>query len=140
MTMRYVQMAEHYKGGSSGRAGEVSDIHHIIIIRAVQIQEMKKSLGDAAVDSRNFLHTNLEGLLRDACKSQKRLVGAPRFELGTSCAQGRRDNQASLRPDTTIQLILLYFAIAVPASGATTVHEFYKKVRELSDRAQSPLE
>jgi len=36
-------------------------------------------------------------------------------------------------------LILLYLAIAVPASGATTVHEFCKTELELSDRAQSPV-
>ena len=28
------------------------------------------------------------------------LVGAVRFELTTSCSQGRRANQAALRPDT----------------------------------------
>ena len=32
-----------------------------------------------------------------ACRRTR--VGAPRFELGTSCSQSRRANQAALRPD-----------------------------------------
>ena len=33
-----------------------------------------------------------------ACSATSCEVGAPRFELGTSCSQSRRANQAALRP------------------------------------------
>ena len=38
-----------------------------------------------------------------SAKYLKSLVGAPRFELGTSCAQGRRSNQLSYAPNSTIR-------------------------------------
>jgi hypothetical protein len=37
-----------------------------------------------------------------------RLVGAPRFELGTSCAQGRRATRLRYAPTVGTVLILLY--------------------------------
>ena len=35
-------------------------------------------------------------------KSLKGKVGAPRFELGTSCSQSRRADQTTLRPGLSI--------------------------------------
>src|SRR5882762_9264396 len=40
---------------------------------------------------------------------QHRLVGAPRFELGTSCAQGRRATRLRYAPTTSALLILKHF-------------------------------
>jgi hypothetical protein len=39
------------------------------------------------------------GISKSELKTQELVVGARGFEPRTSCAQGRRDNQASLRPD-----------------------------------------
>src|SRR5664280_2436825 len=46
------------------------------------------------------LRLQTEGLRRsEVCKSLKRLVGPPRFELGTSCTPSKRASQAAPRPD-----------------------------------------
>src|ERR1700683_913782 len=38
------------------------------------------------------------------CKPLKRLVGPPRFELGTSCTPSKRASQAAPRPEVLIVL------------------------------------
>jgi hypothetical protein len=42
-------------------------------------------------------------------KNQELVVGAPRFELGTSCAQGRRATRLRYAPTFCYALILLHF-------------------------------
>jgi hypothetical protein len=37
--------------------------------------------------------------------TKKRMVGESRFELPTSCSQGRRANQAALLPDCTFKTL-----------------------------------
>ena len=49
------------------------------------------------------------GVSKSELKSQELVVGAPRFELGTSCAQGRRATRLRYAPITDTSLILLYF-------------------------------
>jgi hypothetical protein len=44
-----------------------------------------------------------------AHNSLKQLVGAPRFELGTSCAQGRRATRLRYAPTVTALFILKHF-------------------------------
>ena len=58
------------------------------------------------------------------------LVGAPRFELGTSCAQGRRATRLRYAPTCSALLILKHFPILLqsnlarnPGKKPPTVHE-----------------
>jgi hypothetical protein len=44
-----------------------------------------------------------------SAKYLKSLVGAPRFELGTSCAQGRRATRLRYAPTVTALFILKHF-------------------------------
>jgi hypothetical protein len=48
------------------------------------------------------------------------LVGAPRFELGTSCAQGRRATRLRYAPtvDTVLMLLYLYFPFLLAITTA----------------------
>jgi hypothetical protein len=62
--------------------------------------------GHVAVESAEFSPQWGEGLFRDACKSQKRLVGASGFEPETSCAQGRRRKSILL-----VRLALFYVMV-----------------------------
>jgi hypothetical protein len=44
-------------------------------------------------------------------KNQELVVGAPRFELGTSCAQGRRATRLRYAPTRSNNLMLLYLYV-----------------------------
>jgi hypothetical protein len=56
-------------------------------------------------------------------KYLKSLVGAPRFELGTSCAQGRRATRLRYAPTVDTALILLYLQLPFPVAITTAVPE-----------------
>jgi hypothetical protein len=61
-----------------------------------------------------------------SAKYLKNLVGAPRFELGTSCAQGRRATRLRYAPTVTALFILKHFPTLVlirPSFLRSTVHE-----------------
>ena len=49
-----------------------------------------------------------------SAKYLQSLVGAPRFELGTSCAQGRRATRLRYAPTLCTLMILLYFSAFLP--------------------------
>jgi hypothetical protein len=49
------------------------------------------------------------------------LVGAPGFEPGASCAQGRRATRLRYAPTDGTALILLYSWIPLPVGATTTV-------------------
>ena len=51
---------------------------------------------------------------------QYKLVGAPRFELGTSCAQGRRATRLRYAP--TVTSILAYFCRFLEALRESVCH------------------
>src|SRR5713226_7100230 len=53
-------------------------------------------------------------LMDRSAKYLKSLVGAPRFELGTSCAQGRRATRLRYAPTKRAASILVYFVIVPP--------------------------
>src|SRR6476646_6259046 len=55
----------------------------------------------------NFRYSAVRKTMMNAHNSLKDLVGAPRFELGTSCAQGRRATRLRYAPTVDIVLILL---------------------------------
>jgi len=74
--MRYVKIAEHYKVEAVERLREVS--------RTADARSGEEA-GDR--ESFEFSHSAGERALRDARKLKKRLVGAPGFEPGASCAK-----------------------------------------------------
>ena len=47
-------------------------------------------------------------------KNKELVVGAPRFELGTSCAQGRRATRLRYAPTRSALLILKQFPTLLP--------------------------
>ncbi len=53
-------------------------------------------------------------------KERTRQIGAPRFELGTSCSQGRRANQAALRPDSIKKTARFCNRAGIPGSPGRT--------------------
>ena len=53
--------------------------------------------------------------MRGVANSLRRLVGAWRFELQTSCAQGRRATRLRYAPTLCTLKILLYFSAFFPA-------------------------
>src|ERR1700674_3300018 len=63
-----------------------------------------------------------------SAKYLKSLVGAPRFELGTSCAQGRRATRLRYAPTVTALFILKHFPtlllIRVVIFGLTVPNTF----------------
>src|SRR5207302_1837436 len=54
-------------------------------------------------------HSRSDQLMDRSAKYLKSLVGAPRFELGTSCAQGRRATRLRYAPTSSALLILKHF-------------------------------
>ena len=65
------------------------------------------------------------------------MVGAPRFELGTSCAQGRRATRLRYAPTIGTSVILLYFAVSFLVIITRTVYELCKLAAILRYCAQS---
>src|ERR1700735_2813411 len=67
------------------------------------------------------------------------MVGAWRFELQTSCAQGRRATRLRYAPTLCTLMILLYFSAFLPAIYRATVHELCKYRSHLRYCAQLSL-
>ena len=70
------------------------------------------------------------GINKIELKNQELVVGAWRFELQTSCAQGRRATRLRYAPTVIAQFILKHFPtlllvrpIIFTSDGARTVHE-----------------
>ena len=83
------------------------------------------------------MNTNVHNSLKD-------LVGAPGFEPGTSCAQGRRATRLRYAPTGSALLILKYFRIfcslqfiVLGLDRAFTVHLFRRNCSLDHDRAYS---
>jgi hypothetical protein len=64
------------------------------------------------------------------------MVGAPGFEPGASCAQGRRATRLRYAPTLCALMILLYFSPFLPAIYRATVHELCRYRSHLSYCAQ----
>src|SRR5271168_3802595 len=64
------------------------------------------------------------------------LVGAPGFEPGASCAQGRRATRLRYAPTLCTLMILLCFSTFLPAIYRATVHDLCKYRSHLSYCAQ----
>src|SRR5258707_7296472 len=65
-------------------------------------------------------------LMDRSAKYLKNMVGAPRFELGTSCAQGRRATRLRYAPTVTALFILKQFPTLLQSKRplkSSTVHE-----------------
>ena len=65
--------------------------------------------GKESAGHHNFRYSAMKGMKMNVHNSLKDLVGAPRFELGTSCAQGRRATRLRYAPTCTALLILKHF-------------------------------
>jgi hypothetical protein len=55
--------------------------------------------------------------------SLKDLVGAPGFEPGASCAQGRRATRLRYAPTLVTSMILLHFSTSLPAVITPIIHD-----------------
>jgi hypothetical protein len=79
MTMRYVHPAEEHKREA---AGKIENFKAASAMKTMRVED---------------------------CNSLRRLVGAWRFELQTSCAQGRRATRLRYAPTVTALFILKHF-------------------------------
>jgi hypothetical protein len=86
MTMRYVHPAEEHKKEAATKD------------RKLQSAERDQTRRRKAGSTYNFHYIAKRAMNMPTCKSLKQLVGAPGFEPGASCAQGRRATRLRYAP------------------------------------------